>query len=62
MYDIVVFENLRFRPFGLGKLEAGVFKNLHSKEHFQKDMFSATVFTGYVWTEGQTREKVWTRP
>ena len=30
MYDIIVFENLRFRPSGIGKRETGVFKNLHS--------------------------------
>ena len=29
MYDIMVFENLPFRPF-TRKREAGVFKNLHS--------------------------------
>ena len=28
---IIVFENLRFRPFGIRKREAGIFKNLHSK-------------------------------
>ena len=34
----------------------GVFKNPHSGERFWKDAFSVTVFTGYVWTEGQTEE------
>ena len=52
MYDIIVFENLRLRP-PTRKQKAGVFKNLHSEEHFWKDAFSVTVFTGYVWTVDQ---------
>ena len=51
MYDIIVFVNIPFRPF-TRKRKAGVFKNLHSGDRFGKDMFSVTVFTGYVWTEG----------
>ena len=34
MYDVIVFENRRFRPYGTGKREDCVFKNLHSEEHF----------------------------
>ena len=40
MYDIIVFENFRFRP-STHKWEASVFKNLHSGKRF----FSVTVFT-----------------
>ena len=39
IYDIIVFENLRFGP-STRKWEAGVFKNLHSKERFWKAAFS----------------------
>ena len=56
MYDIIEFENLRFRP-STCKQEASVFKNFHSGERFWKDAFSVIVFTGYVWTVGQTKEK-----
>ena len=35
VYDIIVFENLRFRP-STRKWKAGVFKNLHSGERFLK--------------------------
>ena len=31
------------------KQEAGVFKNLHSGEHFRKDAFAVTVLTRFVW-------------
>ena len=34
IYDVTVFENLRFRPYGTGRREACLFKNLHYKEHF----------------------------
>ena len=30
MYDIMVFENLCFRPSGIYKREARIFQNLHS--------------------------------
>ena len=49
IYDIIVFENLRFGP-STGKWEAGVFKNLYSEERFWKAAFWGTVFTRYVWT------------
>ena len=49
IYDIIVFENLRFGP-STRKWEAGVFKNLHSEERFWKAAFWGTVFTRYVWT------------
>ena len=51
-----ILENLRFR-LSSRKREAGVFKNLLCGERFLKDSFSVTVFTGYVWTVGQTGEK-----
>ena len=51
-----ILENLRFR-LSSRKREAGVFKNLLCGERFLKDAFSVTVFTGYVWTVGQTGEK-----
>ena len=56
MYDIIVFENLRFRP-SKRKREASVFKNLHSGERFWKDAFWVTVFTRYVLMVGQTGEQ-----
>ena len=34
IYDVIVFENRRFRPYGTGRREACVFKILHSEEHF----------------------------
>ena len=49
IYDIIVFENLRFGP-STRKWEAGVFKNLHSEERFWKAAFLRTVFNRYVWT------------
>ena len=52
-----ILENLRFR-LSSRKREAGVFKNLLCGERFLKDAFSVTVFTGYVWTVGQTGEKL----
>ena len=56
MYDIIEFENLRFRP-STCKQEPSVFKNFHSGERFWKDAFSVIVFTGDVWTVGQTKGK-----
>ena len=56
MYDIIVFENLRFRP-STRKRKARAFKTFHSAECFWKDAFSMTVFTGYMWTVDQTRDK-----
>ena len=56
MYDIIIFRNLYFRSF-ISKQKDGVFKNLHSGERFWKDPFLVTVFTGYVWTIGETGEK-----
>ena len=41
IYDIIVFENLRFRT-STRKRKARVFKNLHSGERFWKDPFSVT--------------------
>ena len=35
--------------------ENGVFKNFHSEERFRKVAISVTVFSGYVWTEGQKK-------
>ena len=54
MGDIIIFENLSFRP-STRKREAGVF-NLHSGKRFWKDAFLVTFdfFTGYLWTVGQT--------
>ena len=48
IYDIIVFENLRFGP-STRKWEAGVFKNLHSEERFWKAAFLGTVDTRYIW-------------
>ena len=57
VYDIIVFENLRFRP-STRKWKAGVFKTLHSGERFLKrSIFGVTVFTGCVWTVGKTGGK-----
>ena len=41
IYDIIVFENLRFRT-STRKRKAHVFKNLRSGERFWKDPFSVT--------------------
>ena len=38
MYDIIVFENLGFRP-STRKRESGVFENLHSEDRFRKPAF-----------------------
>ena len=57
MYDIIVFEIVRFRP-STRRRKAGVFKNLHSGQRFWKDAFSVTVFTEFEWTVGQTGEKI----
>ena len=43
--DIIVFENLRFRPF-TRKGQAGVFKNLHSRDCYWK-----TAFSEHTWTK-----------
>ena len=40
------------------KRKVGVFKNLHSGEHFWKVPFLRTVFTWYVWTIGQIGKKI----
>ena len=57
MYDIIVLENLRFRP-STRKREDGFFKNLHSGERFWKDAFAVTEFTEYIRvTVGQTGKK-----
>ena len=56
MHDMIVIENLHFRP-STRKRKAGVFKNLHSGERFWKDTLSMTFFTGHVWTVGQPRRK-----
>ena len=59
MYDIIVFEKLRFRP-STRKRETGIFKNLLSKTVFKNLRLGGgkTSFTfgrkkgsGYVWTE-----------
>ena len=47
MYHIIVFENLRFRPF---LRKARVFEKMR--------FFSVTVYAGCVWTIGQTGEKI----
>ena len=39
------------------KHENGVFKHFYSEERFRKFAFSVTVFTGYVWTKGQSAKK-----
>ena len=56
MYDIIVFENPRFRP-STSKGEVGVFKKLHFGEYFGKAAFTETVFTGYLRTVGRTGVK-----
>ena len=71
MYDIIVFENLRFRLSTRERMASSL-KNLHSGERCYKDAFSVTVFTEKVWTTGQTGGKkspfsnkngyVWTEP
>ena len=56
MYDIIVFENPRFRP-STSKGEVGVLKKLHFGEYFWKAAFTETVFTGYLRTVGRVGEK-----
>ena len=46
MYDIIVFENIGFRP-STRKREAGVFKNLHSgKMRFRRPISPDTCVDG----------------
>ena len=54
--DIVVFENLFFRPFR-GKQEAGVFKNVHSEDGFGKPSFLVSEIAVYVLTEVKVKMK-----
>ena len=56
MYDIIVLENLRFRP-STRKREAGFLKNLHSGERFLKDAFAVKEFTEYIREDGRTNRK-----
>ena len=56
MYDIIVFENLRFRP-STRKRKARALKLFTLQSVFEKDAFSVTVFTGYMWTVNQTGGK-----
>ena len=69
IYDVIVFENIRFRPFTRNR-EASVIKTV-SGECFRKDAFSVTVLTEYVWTVWPNRREkspvlnygyVWTGP
>ena len=58
MYDIIVLENLRFRP-STRKREAGLFNNLHSGELFEKMHFQWRFSANtYMWTVGQTGKKI----
>ena len=50
-----------FRPSSRKRQAGRVSKNLRSAGCFWKDAFSVTVFTGYVWTVGQTGVKIWGR-
>ena len=50
------FRKVPFSP-STRKHENGVFKDFHSEERLRKVVFSVTVFTGYVWTEGQFVKK-----
>ena len=71
VYDIIVFEYLRFLP-STRKREAGVLENLHSGGGLWKDAFWVTVFIRYVWAVRQNGWKkspfsskkgyVWTGP
>ena len=59
VYDIIVFENLRFRP-STRKRWTGVFKNPHTGERLETCVFGDRLhfFTGYVRIVGQTAEKI----
>ena len=47
MYDIIVFENLRFHPASTGK-----FSKISTLDRFQKPAFLLLENAVYVWTEG----------
>ena len=49
IYDIILFENIRFRPF-TRKREASVIETVYSGECFKEDAFWVTVLTEYVWS------------
>ena len=57
MYDIIVFENLCFRPSIRKRVEAVVFKNLHSGDRFWKAASFIPVNAVYTWTKGKKRKK-----
>ena len=47
MYDIIVFENLLFRP-STRKREAGVLKDVHSGDRFPKPAFFICLKTQFT--------------
>ena len=47
MYDMIVFENLRFRPTSTRK-----FSKISTLDRFQKPAFLLLENAVYVWTEG----------
>ena len=53
MYDIMVFENLCFRPSISKRVEAVVFKNLHSGNRFWKAASFTPINAVYTWTKGK---------
>ena len=58
MYDIIVFENLCFRPSIRKRVEAVVFKNLHSGDRFWKAASFIPVNAVYTWTKGKKRKNL----
>ena len=58
MYDIIVFESLCFRPSIRKRVEAVVFKNLHSGERFKKAASFIPVNAVYTWTKGKNGKKI----
>ena len=57
MYDIIVFESLCFRPSIRKRVEAVVFKNLHSGDRFWKAASFTPVNAVYTWTKGKNGKK-----
>ena len=51
MYDIIVFENLRFRPHENEEV-AFLKKKIHSGDRFRKPACLVPENAAYLWTEG----------
>ena len=55
MYDVIVFQNLRFRPSTKKKRKAGVFKKFNFADTFPKYVF--LVSENAVYVDGKLKRK-----